>query len=107
MSVFDEPYVKMTRAANNEDWNKDLEGEIWKDIPGYEGMYQFSNKNRVKSLPRTVTKANGGTRFVPEMVLTEDRIYILNKDGVREQFSVNKLKEMVPFRRTKKLFNLD
>lgn len=25
-------------------------GEIWKDIPGYEGKYQVSNKGRVKSL---------------------------------------------------------
>ena len=26
--------------------------EIWKDIPGYEGMYQVSNLGRVKSLGR-------------------------------------------------------
>lgn len=26
--------------------------EIWKDIPGYEGLYQVSNLGRVKSLPR-------------------------------------------------------
>lgn len=29
-----------------------LEGEIWKDIEGYEGLYQVSNLGRVKSLPR-------------------------------------------------------
>lgn len=28
----------------------DLPGEIWKDIPGYEGLYQVSNFGRVKSL---------------------------------------------------------
>ena len=27
--------------------------EVWKDIPGYEGMYQASNMGRVKSLPRS------------------------------------------------------
>ena len=27
-----------------------LEGEIWKDIEGYEGLYQVSNMGRVKSL---------------------------------------------------------
>jgi hypothetical protein len=27
----------------------DLEGEIWKDIYGYENMYQVSNKGRIKS----------------------------------------------------------
>ena len=26
--------------------------EIWKDIPGFEGLYQVSNLGRVKSLPR-------------------------------------------------------
>ena len=26
------------------------EKEIWKDIKGYEGLYQISNKGRIKSL---------------------------------------------------------
>ncbi len=30
-----------------------MEGEIWKDIEGYEGLYQVSNMGRVKSLERT------------------------------------------------------
>lgn len=28
--------------------------EIWKDINGYEGIYQVSNKGRVRSLDRKV-----------------------------------------------------
>lgn len=28
-----------------------MENEIWKDIPGYTGIYQVSNYGRVKSLP--------------------------------------------------------
>lgn len=32
--------------------------EVWKDIPGYEGLYQVSNLGRVKSLPRK-GKPNG------------------------------------------------
>lgn len=32
------------------DKTDDLPGEIWKDIEGYEGLYQVSNKGRVKSL---------------------------------------------------------
>lgn len=31
---------------------EDMEGEIWKDIEGYEGLYQVSNMGRVKSLER-------------------------------------------------------
>lgn len=30
--------------------------EIWKDIKGYEGLYQVSNFGRIKSLPRTYKK---------------------------------------------------
>lgn len=35
---------------------KDLDGEIWKDIPGYEGLYLISNKGRVKSLSHRVKR---------------------------------------------------
>ena len=31
---------------------KNMQEEIFKDIPGYEGLYQISNLGRVKSLPR-------------------------------------------------------
>lgn len=30
------------------------ENEVWKDIVGYEGLYQISNLGRVKSLKRYV-----------------------------------------------------
>ena len=33
--------------------------EIWKDIEGYEGLYQVSNRGRVKSLSRKVKNKNG------------------------------------------------
>ena len=35
--------------------------EVWKDIPGYEGLYQVSNMGRVKGLPR---KVNNHTGFI-------------------------------------------
>ena len=31
-----------------------LDNEIWKDIKGYEGLYQVSNLGRVKSVARTI-----------------------------------------------------
>lgn len=37
---------------------KDLEGEIWKSIPEYEGLYVISNKGRVKSLERDIETSN-------------------------------------------------
>ncbi len=33
--------------------------EVFKDVVGYEGMYQVSNTGRVKSLGRTIQKKNG------------------------------------------------
>ena len=30
----------------------DLDGELWKDIPNYEGLYMASNLGRIKSLDR-------------------------------------------------------
>ena len=46
--------------------------EIWKDIKGYEGLYQVSNYGRVKRLSRRINGGHnqGGTgRVVPEKIL--------------------------------------
>ena len=32
-------------------------GEVWKNINGYEGLYQISNNGRVKSLPKLAGKS--------------------------------------------------
>lgn len=37
--------------------------EIWKDIPGYEGLYQVSNLGRVKSLDRTIIIKNKFSKY--------------------------------------------
>lgn len=41
-------------AVNSARWLslEDFEGEVWKDIPEYEGWYQVSNMGRIKSLDR-------------------------------------------------------
>ena len=44
--------------------------EIWKDIEGYEGLYQVSNFGRVKSLDRYVLR-NGNSLFVNGIVLSQ------------------------------------
>ena len=43
--------------------------EIWKDIKGYEGLYQVSNLGRVKSLERTVRGCSNSTRVLNEKIL--------------------------------------
>ena len=43
--------------------------EIWKDIKDYEGLYQVSNKGRVKSLSHLVkANKNGDTRFTESKI---------------------------------------
>lgn len=37
--------------------------EIWKDIEGYEGLYQVSNLGKVKSLDRTIITRKGYIQF--------------------------------------------
>lgn len=47
---------------------EDLEGEIWKPVPGLEDRYLVSNKSRIKSVERTVKSAKGN-RTVPEKLI--------------------------------------
>lgn len=42
---------------------KPIEGEIWKDIKGYEGLYQVSNMARVRGLDHLV-KAKDGREWI-------------------------------------------
>ena len=44
--------------------------EIWKDILGYEGLYQASNFGRIKSIRRMV-KGGNGMRVVNERILKQ------------------------------------
>jgi hypothetical protein len=43
--------------------------EIWEDINGFEGIYQVSNKARVKSLHRVITRANGHKQTIKERII--------------------------------------
>lgn len=68
---------------------EDLQGEVWKDIPNYEGLYQVSNLGRVKSLPRkhqlrTIIVAQHPTGYGYLSVK-------LHKDGKPKTIRVHKL----------------
>lgn len=52
-----------------------LPGEVWKSIPGYEGLYEVSNKGRVKSCEKTLRCRNQCCEFdhtYPEKLLYTD-----------------------------------
>ena len=40
------------------------EEETWRDVAGYEGLYQVSNMGRVKSLERIITRKNGKSKLL-------------------------------------------
>jgi len=44
--------------------------EVWKDIPGYEGVYQVSNQGNVRSLDREV-KCKNSVRFYKGRMLSQ------------------------------------
>ena len=71
--------------------------EIWKDIKGYEGIYQVSNLGRVKSLARVVVKAYGKEHNLKERIKKSNlnhlgyEILRLHKDAVGKTYAVHRL----------------
>lgn len=55
-------YCKYMSKCLNGDVN--MEKEIWKDIKGYEGLYQVSNLGYVKSLKKTKEVINKGKKYI-------------------------------------------
>ena len=68
--------------------------EIFKDIIGYETLYQISNLGRVKSLPKGDGNGNKERILVPEHVKKNNTTYYrisLSKDGVVQRFQIHRL----------------
>ena len=71
--------------------------EIWKDIKGYESLYQISNWGRVKSLGFQYKGRWGNTMFRKGKIINQQEktggyLYVcLSKNGVHEWFRVNRL----------------
>ncbi len=62
-----------------------MQEEIWKDVPGYEELYQVSNLGRVRSLDRVTQGVDGITRFYNGRVLK----HYLSKGYLRHALSIN------------------
>lgn len=63
--------------------------EKWRDIPGYEGLYQVSNLGRVKSLNYNNTGKEGIMSFIPDK--WGYLMARLSKDNKRSTFKVHRL----------------
>lgn len=76
---------------------KDLEGEIWKPIEGYEELYGISNYGRIKSYNKTITDSTNKERFWKEKILKLNIlksgycIIHLYKNRKRKAFFIHKL----------------
>lgn len=71
--------------------------EEWKNIKGFEGLYQVSNEGRVKSLQREITYKDGRKKIIKERILKNilsDLGYyhvMLSKNGVTKRYKVHRL----------------
>lgn len=72
--------------------------EVWKDIEGYEGIYQVSNMGQVKSLERVVTCKDGRKTYIlPERILKPSRYkenylqVVLSNVGKKKTFKIHQL----------------
>lgn len=72
--------------------------EVWKDIEGYEGIYQVSNLGRIRSLDRYVDCGPVGIRFTRGRIRVAGNntgtgylCIVLNKNGVGKPRDVHRL----------------
>lgn len=71
--------------------------EIWRDISGYEGLYQISNLGRVKSFNRYIVKNNGVKelrkgRILKSVLLSTGYFCVtLCKDNYHKIYSIHRL----------------
>ena len=62
--------------------------EIWKDIEGYEGLYQVSNLGRVKSLPK---QKRFGEILLKQNTIKGYKRVCLSKNNVQKYYLVHRL----------------
>lgn len=81
----------------NHEFTKDeLANEEWRNIDGYEGLYQVSNLGRVRGLP-IVTKFGARNKKIPYRILTPTiskrgyYVVTLHKNGVSKTCTVHRL----------------
>lgn len=79
---------------------EDLTGEMWRDIPKYEGMYQVSSLGRVKSLSRLFNRGRG-QYLRPPIIMTPPinghgyrQVTLYDKDGKGKIYGVHQLVAM-------------
>ena len=72
--------------------------ETWKDVRGYEGLYQVSDLGRIRSLGRVVNSKNGSYGKKRERILTQEvtvfgycRVRLFDAEGKAKHYAVHRL----------------
>lgn len=68
--------------------------EIWKDIPGYEGLYQASNLGRIRSIDRLVNNTVGLKQMKGRILKPINGKYLkvgLSKNGIQKPIRIHRL----------------
>ncbi|PKE64244.1 hypothetical protein CW683_01325 [Macrococcoides caseolyticum] len=75
-----------------------INSEIWKDIPGFEGLYQVSNKGRVRSYDRYTRIKCDSKRLLKGRVMALSntstgykKIALVDKSGKKKEYKVHRL----------------
>lgn len=90
-----------------------MENEIWKDIKGFEGIYQVSSYGKVKRLFTKVKAKNNILRFTPPKILSGIKdsagyiMVVLSKNNKAEKHLVHRLvaKTFIPNPENKRTVN--
>lgn len=73
-----------------------MENEIWKDVPGYAGIYQVSNLGRVKSLQRVISRENGWKQTINERFRSNNNVsnlrWVTRLENNNNPITLSKLK---------------
>lgn len=74
------------------------EDEIWKDVKDYEGIYQVSNKGRVKRLEKVIVDKIGRKHHKKELILKANpdgsgylQVNLFDNDGRKKVLKVHRL----------------
>lgn len=59
--------------------DNDIEGELWKDVVGYEGFYEVSNMGRVRSLDRIIPHPRIHSQHVKGRILKQKAVIDYNR----------------------------
>ena len=65
--------------------------EVWKDVVGYEGVYQVSTLGRVRSLERTIHKNDGTSMLIPSKMIAP---VLMNKGYIGATLCKNKIQRI-------------